>query len=377
MAVITYLTRIVFDFGAVRQLPDELATLNIRRPLIVTDPGIASIGLLDNVKAVLPAQLEIAVYSDTPANPTEAATLAALEIYQANDCDGIIAIGGGSSLDLAKGVRLLATHPGPLAQYALVDGGVARIRADVAPLIAVPTTAGTGSEVGRGAVLIMQDGRKLGVISPHLIPNVAICDPELTLGLPPVLTAGTGMDAMAHCIETFLAPAVNPPAEAIALDGLGRASQYLLRAYRDGSDREARWNMMMASMEGAMAFQKGLGAVHSLSHPLGGLKNLKLHHGTLNAILLPAVLNFNRSHVGDKYQRMAQVMKLDADSDVADAIAELNRQLGLPPGLDALGVEETVLPEIARQALQDHCHATNPRTASEQDYLNILQTAMN
>jgi alcohol dehydrogenase class IV len=223
----------------------------------------------------------------------------------------------------------------------------------------------------------MQDGRKLGVISPHLIPNVAICDPELTLGLPPVLTAGTGMDAMAHCIETFLAPAVNPPAEAIALDGLGRASQYLLRAYRDGSDREARWNMMMASMEGAMAFQKGLGAVHSLSHPLGGLKNLKLHHGTLNAILLPAVLNFNRSHVGDKYQRMAQVMKLDADSDVADSIAELNRQLGLPPGLDALGVEETVLPEIARQALQDHCHATNPRTASEQDYLNILQTAMN
>jgi alcohol dehydrogenase class IV len=173
MAVITYLTRIVFDFGAVRQLPDELATLNIRRPLIVTDPGIASIGLLDNVKAVLPAQLEIAVYSDTPANPTEAATLAALEIYQANDCDGIIAIGGGSSLDLAKGVRLLATHPGPLAQYALVDGGVARIRADVAPLIAVPTTAGTGSEVGRGAVLIMQDGHKLGVISPHLIPNVA------------------------------------------------------------------------------------------------------------------------------------------------------------------------------------------------------------
>jgi len=194
------------------------------------------------------------------------------------------------------------------------------------PLVAVPTTAGTGSEVGRGAVIIMADGRKLGVVSAHLIPSVALCDPELTLGLPPGLTAGTGLDAIAHCIETFLAPAANPPAEAIALDGLRRASRYLERAVADGSDREARWNMMSAAMEGAMAFQKGLGAVHALSHPLGSLEDLKLHHGTLNAIFLPGVLRFNRPVVGDKWERLADAMGLPSGGDVADAVAGLNRR---------------------------------------------------
>ena len=379
MAIISYLTRIVFDFGAIQQVAAEIDTLGVKRVLIVTDPGIVASGLLDRLRQVLPADRLAAVYSETPANPTEAAVLDAAAVYREQGCDGVIAMGGGSSLDLGKGVCLQATHGGELAQYALVEGGLSRIRADVAPLVAIPTTAGTGSEVGRGAVIIMNDGRKLGLISPYLIPNVALCDPELTLGLPPGFSAGTGMDAMAHCIETFLAPAVNPPAEAIALDGLSRASAHVERVYRDGGDREARWQMMMASMEGAMAFQKGLGAVHSLSHPLGSLKALNLHHGTLNAVLLPAVIDFNRSAVGDKLERMTQAMQPllaeSQSSDIAVAISDLNERLGLPSGLAAMGVDEAVFADIAVAATKDHCHATNPRAASVDDYINILRAA--
>jgi 4-hydroxybutyrate dehydrogenase len=374
MALITYLTRIQFDFGALALLPAELAALGVKRPLIVTDRGIRASGLLDRVTAKLPA--DTPVYDETPANPTETAVLAALEIYRASGCDGIIAVGGGSSMDLAKGVRLLATHPLPLPQYALVEGGVAKIKPPLPPLVAIPTTAGTGSEVGRGAVIIMKDGRKLGVVSPHLIPSVAICDPELTLGLPPSLTAGTGMDAIAHCIETFLVPVANPPADAIALDGLQRASRWLERAVADGKDREARWNMMSAAMEGAMAFQKGLGAVHALSHPLGSLEDLKLHHGTLNAVFLPGVLRFNRPAIGDKWQRLAAAMDLPEGADVAEAVARLNQRLGLPTTLRAMGVPEQVLPAMAEAATRDHCHATNPRIATKADYLGLLREAM-
>jgi alcohol dehydrogenase class IV len=374
MALITYLTRIQFDFGALALLPAELGMLGAKRPLVVTDRGIRNSGLLDQVTEKLPAG--VPVYDETPANPTETAVLAALDIYRGGECDAIIAVGGGSAMDLAKGVRLLATHPLPLPQYALIEGGVARIKPPLPPLIAIPTTAGTGSEVGRGAVIIMKDGRKLGVVSAHLIPSVAICDPELTLGLPPGLTAGTGMDAIAHCIETFLVPVANPPADAIALDGLQRASRWLERAVADGKDREARWNMMSAAMQGAMAFQKGLGAVHALSHPLGSLEDLKLHHGTLNAIFLPGVLRFNRAAVGSKWDRLGQAMGLPRDSDVAEAIAGLNKRLGLPISLRAIGVPEQVLPAVAEAATHDHCHATNPRVATQADYLGLLREAM-
>jgi 4-hydroxybutyrate dehydrogenase len=375
MALIQYLTRIQFDFGALALLPAELATLGVRRPMLVTDPGIRASALFDRVKEKLPAGH--AVYDETPANPTESAVLAALKLYRDCDCDGMVALGGGSAMDLAKGVRLLATHEGPLVQYAFIENGAARIKPAMPALAAIPTTAGTGSEVGRGAVIIMRDGRKLGVGSPYLIPSVAICDPELTIGLPPGLTAGTGMDAIAHCIETFIAPAVNPPAEAIALDGLSRASRHIERAVADGGDREARWNMMMAAMEGAMAFQKGLGAVHALSHPLGSLEDLKLHHGTLNAIFLPTVLRFNRPSIGDKWDRLGEAMGLPPDADVADAIAALNARLGLPPTLRAMGVPEQVLPAMAEAATRDHCNPTNPRAASGDDYLAMLRAAMN
>ncbi len=243
----------------------------------------------------------------------------------------------------------------------------------------MPTTSGTGSEVARGAILIVDDHRKLGFHSWHLVPKAAICDPELTLGLPARLTAATGMDAIAHCMETFMAPAFNPPADGIALDGLERGWHHIERATRDGSDREARFNLMSASMQGAMAFQKGLGCVHSLSHSLGGV-DPRLHHGTLNAMFLPAVVRFNapaesiRSE--HRLDRMARAMGLKSGSDIPDAIRDLNARLGLPTGLAAMGVEASWFERIITGALADHCHKTNPVIASAGDYREMLETSM-
>jgi 4-hydroxybutyrate dehydrogenase len=262
MALITYLTRIQFDFGALKLLDAELQLLGIRRPLVVTDKGVISAGLWAKVKDQLPGNMPLTIYDGTPENPTEAAMRDALKIYKDEGCDGIIAIGGGSPMDLAKAVALMATHPGTSLQpYSFVEGGAGKITAAVAPIVAIPTTSGTGSEVSRGGVIIMDSGRKLAIGSPYLIPRLALIDPELTLSLPPHLTAGTGMDAFTHNIECFLANVFNPPADSIALDGLEKAWKYVERATRDGQDREARYNMAMAAMEGAMVFQKGLGAV--------------------------------------------------------------------------------------------------------------------
>ena len=375
MATITYLTTIHFDFGALRLVAAELQRLGVRRPLLVTDKGVVAAGLLARVTDAIGAAADAQAWDGTPANPTEDAVVIAAQAYRERDCDGLVAVGGGSSIDLAKAVALIVTHPEPLLQYAAVEGGVARITPKVAPLIAIPTTSGTGSEVGRGSVIVMRDGRKLGLLSPNLLPRVAICDPELTLGLPPLLTAATGMDAIAHCVETFCAPAVNPPAEAIALDGLRRGSAHIERATRDGSDRQARWEMMMSAMEGAMAFQKGLGAVHALSHPLGALAGRSLHHGTLNAVLLPAVLRFNAPAIQGKLRTLTDAMGPGTGSDPAAFIEGLNRRLGLPAGLAAMGVGREDLPAIADAALKDHCHATNPRAATRDDYLGMLEAA--
>jgi alcohol dehydrogenase class IV len=265
------------------------------------------------------------VFAGTPPNPTEEAVREGVVAYSDGDCDGVIALGGGSPIDLAKGVALAATHEGPLEQYAAIHGGVSRITAKVAPVIAIPTTAGTGSEVGRGALLNLTNGSKLALISPYLIPKRAICDPELTLGLPPLLTAATGIDALTHCIETFLSPLINPPAEAIALDGAQRAWRSIQRAVTNGTDREARWEMMMAALEGGLTFQKGLGAVHSLSHAVGALRSPTLHHGMLNGVFLPHVLRFNAAHVGEKYARLCDLFLLDNNADVAEAMVRLLR----------------------------------------------------
>lgn len=375
MATITYLTTIHFDFGALALLPGELKRLGVACPLVVTDRGVASAGLLARVLEAIGSGFDAQVWDGTPANPTEDAVMAAAQVYRDRGCDGLVAVGGGSSIDLAKAVGLIATHSEPLMQYAAVEGGVARITSRVAPLIAVPTTAGTGSEVGRGSVIVMRDGRKLGLLSPNLLPKVALCDPELTLGLPAVLTAATGMDAMAHCIETFCAPSVNPPAEAIALDGLRRASANIEIATRDGANRQARWEMMMAAMEGAMAFQKGLGAVHALSHPMGALPGRPLHHGTLNAVLLPAVLEFNAPVLEGKRATLNAGLGLAADADPAAHIRTLNSRLGLPAGLGAMGVTRADFGAVADAALKDHCHQTNPRLASRDDYLAMLDAS--
>jgi 4-hydroxybutyrate dehydrogenase len=382
MAFIYYITQVQLDFGVVKLLPQECERTGMKRPLVVTDAGVRAAGVLDKALAAL-GGVPHAVFDETPSNPPEAAVRLATALYHRERCDGLIAVGGGSSIDLAKGVAIAATHEGPLKTYATIEGGSPKITEKVAPVIAVPTTAGTGSEVARGAIVIVDDGRKLGFHSWHLVPKTAICDPELTLGLPPLLTAATGMDAIAHCMETFMASAVNPPADGIALDGLERGFKNIERATVQGSDREARWNMMSASMQGAMAFQKGLGCVHSLSHSLGGA-NPRLHHGTLNAVFLPAVVKFNasaESMVKDRrLQRMAHAMGIGScdskGTEVAEAIRDLNARLGLPAGLSAMGVTRDMFERIIIGALADHTHKTNPRIATAEDYREMLEASM-
>ena len=382
MAHIQYVTQIHLDHGAVRLLPAECQRAGIRKPLIVTDAGVRAAGVLAQALAAL-GDLPHAVFDGTPSNPTEAGVRAAVAVCQVEGCDGLVAVGGGSSIDLAKGVAIAATHEGPLKHYATIEGGSPRISSRVLPLIAVPTTAGTGSEVARGAILIVDDGRKLGFHSWDLVPKAALLDPELTLGLPPMLTAATGMDAIAHCMETFMAPAVNPPADGIGLDGLARGWAHVERATRDGSDREARWQMMSASMQGAMAFQKGLGCVHSLSHSLGGV-NPRLHHGTLNAMFLPAVVAFNASAESmqreKRLQRMAQAIGIGScdtrGTELSEALRELNARLGLPSGLAAMGVTADLFERVIDGAMADHCHKTNPRLATRDDYREMLQASM-
>jgi alcohol dehydrogenase class IV len=380
MSLINYITQIQFDAGAISLLPVECQRVGITRPLIVTDRGVRAAGIIDiALSKFTDTTVQLPIYDGTPSNPNENAVREAVAMFKECGCDGIIAIGGGSAIDLAKGVAVCATHEGPLKSFAVIEGGLTRITAATAPVIAVPTTAGTGSEVGRGAILILDDGRKVGVISPHVVPKSAICDPELTLGLPSLLTAATGMDAIAHCLETFMAPAFNPPADGIALDGLWRAWRFIETATQDPKNLEGRVNMMSASLQGALAFQKGLGCVHSLSHSLGGI-NPRLHHGTLNAIFLPAVIEFNRKAetvvAEHKMSRIAQAIGLADESNIEEAIRNMTFALGLPTGLRELEVTEDMFPKIIQGALADHSHRTNPRDASADDYLWILEASM-
>lgn len=369
MSTISYLTRIEFGEGESARLPEFLAQLGVTRPLFATDKGLVSSGLVARLAGFLGDAPVI--FDGTPANPTEEAVVAAHALYRAQGCDGIVGLGGGSSLDLAKAVRLLTGHEGPLEQYTAVAGGASRIHGRICPMIAVPTTSGTGSEVGRAAVIITAQGRKLGILSPFMLPSIALCDPELTYGLPPALTAATGMDALSHCLETYMGPSFNPPAEAIALDGLVRGLRSIEKATADGSDKAARNDMMMCALEGAMAFQKGLGAVHALTHPLGAIRELNLHHGTLNAVLMPSVLRFNRPAIGAKWDVLERLFGGPPDTGVA----ELNRRLGLPAGLAAMGVTGAMMEAVSREALKDHCHATNPRLATQAEYLELLREA--
>ncbi|HMB46760.1 MAG TPA: iron-containing alcohol dehydrogenase [Afifellaceae bacterium] len=375
MATLSYFNTCFFDFGAVARLSKAMASLGIEHPLLVTDKGVRQAGLADIVleKTGDPGRVEI--FDGTPANPTERAVLDAARQCRESDCDGIIALGGGSAIDLAKATALMACSDEPLLHYAGLARGKVK---QVLPLIAVPTTAGTGSEVSVGMIIIVEDGRKLTFVADQFIPAIAICDPELTAGMPAGLTAATGMDAVTHCIEAVLSPVVNPPAEAIGLDGLERAiaGGALEVAVANGSDRQARWHMMMASTEGAYAFVKGLGAVHAMSHACGALPGLQLHHGTLNAVLLPTILRFNAGAADEKMQRIARAMGLGSGGEIADFISGLNQRVGLPASLAAMGVIEGHIDGLAEAAAADMASQTNPRPVESSDYVSLFSEAL-
>lgn len=376
MPVMNFLTQCVFDAGALKQLAALAKGKGITRPFIVTDAGIKASGILAKVEDAL-GVAPAGVFAETVSNPTETQTKIAAKLYKESGADGIIAVGGGSSMDHAKAIGLMASHSDPLETYAAIIGGARKI-GKIPPLIAIPTTAGTGSEVSVGMVIIMENGRKETFASPNLIPVVALCDPDLTLGLPAGLTAATGMDALTHCIEAVLTPSVNPPAEGIGYDGAQRAfgQGMLVRAVKDGSDAEARWHMMMASYEGALAFVKGLGGVHALSHAAGRLEQKKLHHGTLNAVFLPHILRFHQGAADAKYVRLRQVMGLTAGADLADAIQDLNNTIGIPKNLTAMGLAASDAPGIVDYALKDLAHFGNPRPMSADDYAKVYETAL-
>jgi alcohol dehydrogenase class IV len=370
VSILQFLTKVHFDYGSRRELPGELARNAVRRPLFVTDKGLIAAGVFAMAIEPLGGTGDGAVFDATPANPTEDAAEAGYAMYGREQCDGIVAIGGGASLDLAKAIAVLCGDPAPLWEYCNRHPAPRPV-ANTPPLIVLPTTAGSGSEVGRSAVIIFRNGIKAGVGCPNVI-KAAICDPELTLGLPPYMTAATGMDALSHCVETYCSPTVNPPADAIALDGLERVYANIERATADGGDRDARWNMMMGALEGAICFQKGLGAVHSMSHALGALNH---HHGTLNAILLPHVIDYNKEVLAHKLPILRATMGLAPDADLARVFLDLNARLGLPPGLQALGVDVAIFDAIADASLADNAHKTNPRPLSRQDYLGLLKAA--
>jgi alcohol dehydrogenase class IV len=374
---LNYFNKPHFENGAIEKISEDLKTHGIKNPLICTDPGLSSIGMTDKIRNLLSNELSPSFYEETPANPTEKAVNEALDLYKTNDCDGVVGFGGGSSMDLAKAVALMANHEGNVIDYSINEGGYGKITETI-PMIAIPTTSGTGSEVSVGAVIVMNDGRKLILASPHLMPNAAICDPELTAGLPPVLTAGAGMDALTHCIEAILSPINDPPAEAVGLDGVEKIvkEESLIRACKDGQDKEARWNMMMASTEGAMAFSKGLGAVHSMSHATGANQELRLHHGTLNGVILPSVLRFNHSHIGNKYSRIARAMGKNESIDLANEIEKLNEEIGLPSGLAEMGVTEDMIPELVAHSITDPSNLTTPRLPTQEEWENLFLEAM-
>ena len=374
---LNYLNKPHFENGSIKSISEVLKEHGIKKPLICTDPGLAEIGMSDKVRNLLSNELSPSFYEETPANPTEKAVEDALKIYKENDCDGVVGFGGGSSMDLAKTVALMANHEGNVVDYSVNEGGLGKINQTM-PMIAIPTTSGTGSEVSLGAVIIMNDGRKLILASEYLRPTAAICDPELTLGLPPVLTAGAGMDALTHCIEAVLSLVIDPPAEAVGLDGIEKVvrEKSLIRAVKDGQDKDARWNMMMASTEGAMAFTKGLGAVHSMSHAIGADQELRLHHGTLNGVILPTVLRFNKDHVGDKYPRIAQAMGKNESADLATEIEKLNEKIGLPGGLKEMGVTEDMIPELVKHSITDPSNVTTPRLPNPEEWERLFLDAM-
>jgi alcohol dehydrogenase class IV len=363
--------KVQFGFGVIETLPAELAELGIVRPLYITDQGLIKCGIFEPVRQGISARAKFSVFDETPENPTVEGVKHALSVYHAGDCDGIVALGGGSVIDTAKAVSLLAGHPESLAYY---HDHPEKITSLTAPLIAIPTTAGTGSETSRGAGIHPDaTSRSAGISSEYLVPRVAICDPNLTLSLPPGLTAGTGMDALSHCVEGFLAKSVNPPVDAIALDGVRRVLAYLERAVANGNDREARWQMMMAALEGGMSISKGLGPAHALGNTFG---NRGFHHGILVTMALPSVLSFIEKHAADKMDRLAEAMGLHSGETVSDAIKALNTRLGLPASLREVGYPDGDRDEMADDAAKSFFNTWSPHAPTSAEYKALIQEMM-
>ena len=365
------LPKVQFGFGVVETLSAELGELRIARPLYITDQGLMKCGVFSTVRQGMFARAESAVFDETPENPTVEGVERALSVYRAGDCDGIVAVGGGSVIDTSKAVSLLAGHPESLAHY---HDHPEKITSSTAPLIAIPTTAGTGSEASRGAGIHPDStSRSAGVSSEYLVPRVAICDPNLTLSLSPELTAATGMDALSHCVEGFLAKSVNPPVDAIALDGVRRVFAHLERVVANGNDRESRWQMMMAALEGGISISKGLGPAHALGNTFG---DRGFRHGMLVTIAMPSVLRFVEKYVTGKMDRLAEAMGLLSRVEVPDAIKAFNARLGLPVSLREIGHPDGDRDEMAEDAAKSFFNAWSPHPPTQAEYKALIQEMM-
>ena len=358
----SYPTAIRFGAGRISELAEACAAAGIKKPLLVTDKGLAGLPItaatLDLMQA---AGLGGAMFSDVDPNPTEVNLAAGVAAYKAGGHDGVIAFGGGSGLDLGKAVAFMAGQTRPVWDYEDIGDWWTRADASaIAPIVAVPTTAGTGSEVGRASVLTNSVTHEKKIIfHPKILPTVVICDPELTVGMPKAITAGTGMDAFAHCLEAYCSPHFHPMSAGIALEGMRLVKEYLPRAYADGTDIEARSQMMAAAAMGAVAFQKGLGAIHAISHPIGAVHNT--HHGTTNAVVMQPVLRFNRAAIEGRIEQAAAYLGIEGGFDGFYAfVGDLNATLGIPANLTALGVTNPDLSALTASALQDPSTGGNP-----------------
>jgi len=374
MSIWSFPTKIIFGAGEIQRLGSEAAALGVLRVLVVTDAGVEKNGLLNAPLQVLSkAGLVAHLFTGVDGNPTEQNIEDGAKAYAEHRAEAVVAIGGGSPMDAAKLIALRAVCPLPFEQLDdAIDGGV-HIPANVPPVITVPTTAGTGSEVGRSGVLTVRStGRKTVIFSPRLLARAAILDPELTISMPKGVTAATGFDALTHCIEAYLSTGDHPLADAIALGGIELVAQHLEQAVTEPSDLAARGGMMKAAMMGAIAFQKGLGACHSLAHPLSSEHGL--HHGLANALCLPAVIAFNASAVPERVRRIGALLGNEAEP--AKAVAALRARIGINGGLAGSGLRDEQLVPLAKKALEDACHRSNPRPCTEADLLALYRASL-
>jgi alcohol dehydrogenase class IV len=370
----SYPTAIRFGAGRISEIADACAAAGITKPLLITDRGLADMSITIKTLDLLEyAGLGRAIFANVDPNPNEKNAEAGVTAYLEGGHDGVIAFGGGSGLDLGKLVAFLARQTRPLWDFEDIGDWGTRANSDViAPIVAVPTTAGTGSEVGRASVITnsVTEEKKI-IFHPKFLPTVVICDPELTIGMPKFITAGTGLDAFAHCVEAFSSPHYHPMSQGIALEGMRLVKDYLPRAYADGSDIEARAQMMSAAIMGATAFQKGLGAIHALSHPIGAIYHT--HHGTTNAVCMPAVLQFNKIAICDDIKRASNYLDIRGGFDgFCEYVDNLNASLGIPKTLTELGVKDPDIKRIVAGALVDPSTGGNPVAMTEENTTKLL-----